>query len=84
MSDGKQRFQMGAIGATFGVSGNAAGSTGNRTNSEFLPQAAKMLEKNNHSGKPTIRLNIELFQTDSENYPEFNYVRLMRLEKVFL
>lgn len=65
------------------ASGHAIGSaSGSKLNTDFLPQVAKVLEKNSDSSKPTIRLKIELFPSDSAKYPEYNYAHLLRLEKV--
>ncbi|ALC46403.1 yemalpha [Drosophila busckii] len=43
------------------------------------------LQNSNKGGKPadtkTVRLELELFETDSNRYPEFNYSKLVYLEK---
>lgn len=50
------------------------------------PDAASAAPDN--SSKPTtktakcIRIKLDLFETDSNKYPEFNYSRLLYLEKV--
>lgn len=75
---------IGSSGANSGPSGHTT-SAGNRLSSDFLPQAAKVMDKtNNSSSKSSTRLTIELFQSDSSKYPEFNYTRLLRLEKVII
>lgn len=74
---------IGSSGATASSIGHATGFAGNKQGTDFLPQVAKVMEKaNNSRNKPTTRLTIELFQSDSSKYPEFNYTRLLRLEKV--
>ncbi|XP_067617274.1 yemanuclein [Eurosta solidaginis] len=82
--------------ANFGVGGsNTAGSSGGINNSALTaassarfggPQNADRASAAGSSNadrktNKTMRLAIELFPTDSCKYPEFNYSRLMHLEK---
>jgi len=59
-----------------------------RFGSNFLePDAPPSAGSNNSSKPPTkpakcIRIKLDLFETDSNKYPEFNYSRLLYLEKV--
>lgn len=47
-----------------------------------LTSATATASTGNERAKKTIRLNLELFGTNSDTYPEFNYSKLMHLEKV--
>ncbi|XP_030369879.1 yemanuclein [Scaptodrosophila lebanonensis] len=50
---------------------------------EFLAPEAPAPGKNNSSknSNKCVRLNLELFETDSTTYPEFNFSKLVHLEK---
>ncbi|XP_037946418.1 yemanuclein-like [Teleopsis dalmanni] len=66
------------------LSGAGAFTTGStsllRFGSEFLQDDDKN-EKEEKNRNKTVRLELKLFQTDSSTYPEFNYSKLMFLEK---
>lgn len=64
--------------------GFAAGLPGSRFGSEFLSATTEKSTNSTDkkSSNKTIRLSLELFQTDSCSYPEFNYSKLMHVEKV--
>ena len=63
------------------------GSSGTlRFGADLLSQTDKPTTESCPAGgkgsNKTIRLNIELFETDSVKYPEFNYAKLLHVEKV--
>lgn len=63
------------------------GSSGTlRFGADLLSQTDKPTTESYPAGgkgsSKTIRLNIELFETDSVKYPEFNYAKLLHVEKV--
>lgn len=58
-----------------------------RFGSNFLEPEVPAAIANSGTSKPaktakSIRIKLELFETDSNKYPEFNYTRLLYLEKV--
>lgn len=49
---------------------------------DFLDPDAVQPNKSSKSANKSVRLQLELFETDSNRYPEFNYSKLLYLEKV--
>ncbi|KAI8130470.1 yemanuclein [Lucilia cuprina] len=84
-----KRVTLTTISSTVSSSLMTAGSSNPlRFGADFLAQADKSATTGNASATTatkgstkTIRLNVELFQTDSNKYPEFNYAKLLHLEK---
>lgn len=54
-----------------------------RDSAGFLGKKPDKLEKR-ESGSKSLRIDLELFEPDEHNSPEFNYKKLMHLEKVCL
>ncbi|KAL7730307.1 hypothetical protein ACLKA6_016558 [Drosophila palustris] len=48
---------------------------------DFLDTDAVQPNKSSKSANKSVRLELELFETDSSRYPEFNYSKLLYLEK---
>ncbi|XP_064553179.1 yemanuclein [Drosophila montana] len=48
---------------------------------DFLDPDAVQPNKSSKSANKSVRLQLELFETDSNRYPEFNYSKLLYLEK---
>uniref|UniRef100_A0A1A9W7D3 Hpc2-related domain-containing protein n=1 Tax=Glossina brevipalpis TaxID=37001 RepID=A0A1A9W7D3_9MUSC len=59
----------------------AASSSSSKLGADLLAPPEKPTNNNKSNTKTSVRLKIELFQTDSSKYPEFNYAKLMHLEK---
>ncbi|XP_075146836.1 yemanuclein [Haematobia irritans] len=80
MSDPK-RVTLTTISSTVSSSLMTAGSS--RFGADFLAPAEKTLSAAPSSGKngKSLRLKVELFQTDSNKYPEFDYAKLLHVEK---
>lgn len=84
-----KRVTLTTISSTVSSSLMTAGSSNpSRFGADFLAQTEKPTTGTTSSSAAakgstkTIRLNVELFQTDSSKYPEFNYAKLLHLEKV--
>lgn len=54
-----------------------------RDSTGFLKKPDK-LEKRRDSCSKSLRIDLELFEPDEHNSPEFNYKKLVHLEKVCL
>ncbi|XP_073818412.1 yemanuclein isoform X2 [Musca autumnalis] len=80
MSEAK-RVTLTTISSTVSSSILAAGSS--RFGADFLAPAEKPSAptSSNKNGCKTLRLNVELFQTDCNQYPEFDYSKLVHVEK---
>ncbi|XP_065372239.1 yemanuclein [Calliphora vicina] len=82
-----KRVTLTTISSTVSSSLMTAGSSNpSRFGADFLAQTEKPTTGTTSSAAAkgstkTIRLNVELFQTDSSKYPEFNYAKLLHLEK---
>lgn len=87
MSEAK-RVTLTTISSNISSSLTTGAPSGNfRFGADFLPQTDKSATAPSAPAgtkvlAKTIRLNVELFQTDSNKYPEFNYAKLLHLEKV--
>lgn len=80
MSDPK-RVTLTTISSTVSSSLMTAGSS--RFGGDFLAPSEKSTSGlGNKNGSKTLRLKVELFQTDSNKYPEFDYAKLLHVEKV--
>lgn len=53
-----------------------------RFGSDFMEADAVQPNKSGKSATKSVRLQLELFETDASRYPEFNYSKLLYLEKV--
>lgn len=53
-----------------------------RFGSDFMEPDAVQPNKSGKSSTKSVRLQLELFETDASRYPEFNYSKLLYLEKV--
>lgn len=53
-----------------------------RFGSDFMDADAVQPNKSSKSATKSVRLELELFETDMNTYPEFNYSKLLYLEKV--
>uniref|UniRef100_A0A1I8MNM0 Hpc2-related domain-containing protein n=1 Tax=Musca domestica TaxID=7370 RepID=A0A1I8MNM0_MUSDO len=82
MSEAK-RVTLTTISSTVSSSLLTAGSS--RFGAEFLAptgkSAAPASSSSSKNGCKTLRLNVELFQTDCNQYPEFDYSKLVHVEK---
>lgn len=84
-----KRVTLTTISSTVSSSLLTAGTSGSlRFGADFLAQSEKSAAGSGSGSSATkgstktIRINVELFQTDSNKYPEFNYAKLLHLEKV--
>uniref|UniRef100_A0A1B0GG94 Yemanuclein n=1 Tax=Glossina morsitans morsitans TaxID=37546 RepID=A0A1B0GG94_GLOMM len=59
----------------------AGNSSSTKPGADLLTPPEKSTSNNKSNTKTNVRLKIELFQTDSSKYPEFNYAKLVHLEK---
>lgn len=77
-----------ATGVVGAISGGALSTNTSRFGVDFFsgqPNPDELNVTDAHSDRKnnkSMRLTIELFPTDSCKYPEFNYSRLLHLEKV--
>uniref|UniRef100_A0A1I8NYY7 Hpc2-related domain-containing protein n=1 Tax=Stomoxys calcitrans TaxID=35570 RepID=A0A1I8NYY7_STOCA len=80
MSDPK-RVTLTTISSTVSSSLMTAGSS--RFGADFLAPADKIAPSATvtKNGNKTLRLKVELFQTDCNKYPEFDYAKLLHVEK---
>lgn len=53
-----------------------------RFGSDFMEADAVQPNKSSKAATKSVRLELELFETDMSTYPEFNYSKLLYLEKV--
>lgn len=53
-----------------------------RFGSDFMDADAVQPNKSSKTATQSVRLEMELFETDMSTYPEFNYSKLLYLEKV--
>lgn len=85
-----KRVTLTTISSTVSSSLLTAGTSGSlRFGADFLAQSEKSVAGSGSGSSATtkgstktIRINVELFQTDSNKYPEFNYAKLLHVEKV--
>lgn len=77
MSDIK-RVAFSTIGSAtaFGATGSGVGVGGGGASGKAVSNTERK------GNQKTMRLSLELFATDSSTYPEFNYSKLLHLEKV--
>lgn len=50
--------------------------------SDFLPKKSEKGSASGNSKRKTIRISLDLFEPDEITFPEFNYAKIVQIEKV--